>query len=78
MAEREGFVSSNGVEKRQAVDFRMSTMLTMSTLFEKSVHKRYTAKKTNNAEWWKCSDAKMVECSQKLKAKSSTSWLGAA
>ena len=53
-------------------------MLTMSTLFEKSVHKRYTAKKTNNAEWWKCSDAKMVECSQKLKAKSSTSWLGAA
>jgi hypothetical protein len=42
LAEREGFVSSGGIEKRQVVGMPISTVLTMSTLFEKSVRKRYT------------------------------------
>lgn len=40
--EREGFVSSRGIEKRQVVGMPISTVLTMSTLFKTSVHKRYT------------------------------------
>jgi hypothetical protein len=56
MAEREGFVSLRGIEKRQVIDFEMSTILTILTLFEKLVHNRYTAIKTNNVNYRKWSD----------------------
>jgi hypothetical protein len=55
VAEREGFDSSSGVEKRQVVDFAISTVSRILRLFEKSVRKRYTAISEINAEQQKCS-----------------------
>jgi hypothetical protein len=43
LAEREGFDSFCGVEKRQVIDFVMSTVSRILRLFEKSVRKRYMA-----------------------------------